>query len=502
MRATMIVRGTGFAALLAVMAGVTASPADAIPAFARKYESSCQTCHIAYPKLNAFGESFRLLGYRMPGETEDQVKQEPVSLGSDAYKRVWPDAVWPATIPSHVPLALSTEFLVEDSDTVDNDFRFPSSVELVAAGTAGDNVSYFGEIAFRQQVDHGELTDETEVEHIDLRFIRPFGQSLAFNAKVGAFQPEMVQAFDHARRLTVANYDSMFGVNTLEQGGASSVGGGGHHGGSGISLPAVATGFEGYGIVAHRFLWNAGLVNGLGPGEEAFDGNDAKDVYGRLAYKWGGIAFDGSNADQVQQAKNWRERSFELGVFAYDGDGDDVRAGLGEEDEVDEHVSLAPKAVLVTKHGDPAFIEDESFSRLGLDFNAFWGDFNLFGAYVEGEDDIRTILQSSHGGVLSDGDLDTFEYEAFFVELDAVLGYPWLHGAVRYENVDLPVGDAAGGDEHDDEGDEHAVDDTFERGVVSVTALVRSNVKTTLEYAWDLGDSDDDVLWLNFGIAF
>lgn len=517
MRSTTILRVAGLATLLAVLGGLTASPASAIPAFARKYETSCQTCHIAYPKLNAFGESFRLLGYRMPGETEDQVKQEPVRLGSDAYKRVWPDAVWPATIPSHVPLAVSSEFLVEESDAVDSDFRFPSSVELVAAGTAGDNVSYFGEIAFRREPEHGELQNETEVEHIDLRFIRPFAQSLAFNVKVGAFQPELVQTFDHARRLTVANYDSMFGVNTLERGGASSVGGGGHHGGTGISLPAVATGFEGYGVVAHRFLWNLGLVNGLGPGEGAFDGNDAKDVYGRVATKWGGIAFDGSNADEVQQAKAWRERSFEIGLFGYQGDGDDVRAGLVEEEPEDEHSALsapmsrsAPSVTAVwLPHSEPAFIEDEEFTRYGVDFNAFWDDFNLFGAYVEGEDDIRTILQTSHGDELIDGDLDTFEYEAFFVELDAVLGYPWLHGAVRYENVDLPAG-GAGVDEHGDEGeDEHGeedghitVDNTFERGVVSVTALVRANVKTTLEYAWNLDDSSDDVLWLNFGIAF
>ncbi len=40
--------------------------AEAIPAFARKYETSCQTCHTVFPKLNAFGTAFRLNGYRMP----------------------------------------------------------------------------------------------------------------------------------------------------------------------------------------------------------------------------------------------------------------------------------------------------------------------------------------------------------------------------------------------------------------------------------------------------
>lgn len=485
------------AVLALVMTLAAAAPADAIPAFARKYASSCQTCHVAYPKLNSFGKAFRLLGYRMPDETEEQVKQPPTSLGAEAYKRVWPDAVWPGGIPSHVPLAISAEFQVENSHELDNDFQFPTVVELVAAGTAGENVSYFGELAFEQEAGHDSVETEVAVEHIDFRFIRPIKSSLAFNVKIGAFQPELVSTFDHARRLTVANYDSMFGVGTLAAGGASEVGGGGHHGGgNGIALPAVATGVELYGVVEERFLWSAGLVNGLGPGEDAFDGNETKDVYGRVAYKWGGIALDGSNADTyVQSAKSWRERSFQVGVFAYQGDGDDVPASLVEEEEEEgahgelQAVTSGLTAVFLP-HSEPVAIEDEEFTRYGLDFNAFWGDFNLFGAYVDGEDDIRPLLQSTHGHGLQEGDLETFSYDAWFLELDAVLGWPWLHGAVRYETVDLP------GESHGEPAED------FERATVAVIGLVRANVKSTLEYTWDLNRSSDYSLWLNFGIAF
>jgi len=78
----------------------TASTAHAVPSFARKYQTSCQTCHVVFPKLNAFGEAFRLRGYRMPGETEEMIKQPGVSLGAPAYKRLWPQAVWPGEISS------------------------------------------------------------------------------------------------------------------------------------------------------------------------------------------------------------------------------------------------------------------------------------------------------------------------------------------------------------------------------------------------------------------
>jgi hypothetical protein len=44
--------------------------AQAIPAFARKYNTNCMDCHTAPPMLNAFGHRFLENGYQLPG-TED-----------------------------------------------------------------------------------------------------------------------------------------------------------------------------------------------------------------------------------------------------------------------------------------------------------------------------------------------------------------------------------------------------------------------------------------------
>lgn len=113
--------------------------AKAIPAFARMHKTSCQTCHIGFPKLNAFGEAFRLGGYRMPGEMQPEEKQQP--LGTEAMPaeaetkpaasemkpmagmappktgsaapvkaadtKMWPKAIWPSDMPAHIPLALN-----------------------------------------------------------------------------------------------------------------------------------------------------------------------------------------------------------------------------------------------------------------------------------------------------------------------------------------------------------------------------------------------------------
>ena len=95
--------------------------AEAIPAFARKYATSCQTCHIAFPKLNAFGTAFRLNGYRMPKETEDMVKEKPVSLGAPAYKKLWPNAIWPGEISSTVPLAVNIKLADVNTSSLNED---------------------------------------------------------------------------------------------------------------------------------------------------------------------------------------------------------------------------------------------------------------------------------------------------------------------------------------------------------------------------------------------
>jgi len=480
---------------LLLTAILVASPdtASAIPAFARKYETSCQTCHIAYPKLNSFGEAFRLLGYKMPGETEAQVKQPDVPLGAPGQKKVFPDAVWPGAIPQGLPLALVSEFHVRDRSRLEEpegeghggeegmavqertrfDFIFPSEVALAAAGTAGDHVAYFGEIGFERDVDDGMVESEVGVEHFDVRFTRIVKDSPALNAKIGAFQPELVNAFDHARRLTITNYDSMFGVQTANVGGAEGVGEAHHGGGGGLSLPAVATGIELYGIVAHRAFWTAGVVNGLGPGHESFDANAAKDVYGRVAYKFGGMALDGSNADTFTTSpKNWQETSLRLGAFAYKGDGSDL-FGPG-----------------MSHEGGPVLIEDRDFSRVGFDVTVFYKDLNLFGAFVRGKDDLGVFAPSHDNpeepGELHADDSGEFVYKAWFVELDAVLHFPWLHGAGRYERVSLPNEEVG----------------TWERGVVSLTGLVRANVKASVEYAWDLNESRNRDLWIGLGIAF
>src|SRR5512146_2307472 len=180
---------------------VSAGIASAVPAFARKYQTSCQTCHIVFPKLNAFGEAFRLRGYRLPGETEDMIKQPPVSLGAPAYKKLWPQAVWPGEISSAVPLAVNikladvnTSTLNDDGSvsTIKNDLQFPQEVNIFGAGTLGDHVSYFSEVTFGENPD-GSVA--VELEHAHIAFDSPFGPEDLVHIRVGKLAPNVVDGF-------------------------------------------------------------------------------------------------------------------------------------------------------------------------------------------------------------------------------------------------------------------------------------------------------------------
>jgi hypothetical protein len=433
-----------------------ASTAHALPVFARKYQTSCQTCHIVFPKLNAFGEAFRLRGYRMPAETEEMVKQPPVSLGSPAYKKLWPEAVWPGEISSYVPLAVNVLFgdvntssIAEDGTETKiwNDLQFPQEVNLFGAGTLGDHISYLTEVTFAVNPDSSV---DVELEHAHIGFDSPFGPEDLFHFKIGKFTPDIVDGFQEMWLSTDAGIDTLFAFNPI-----------GINGGPGligdtrptpIAIPALVQGVEGYGIIHHRALWIAGLSNGIGPAANdatgRFDGNNAKDVYAGFEYKFGGMGLDGDTFGKPIPEKNWQDNSLRLGVFTYRGDGRGIDFGPITDD-----------------NGLQRNIQDLHFLRTGLYANLFYQNLNVFGVYMHGNDSLQ-ILEP-----VGDTLISTIEpkFHAWFTQADYLI-YPWLQVSGRYETVtpaDLDV-------------------QSLRIGTFNVSALIRANVKAMVEYQRDL----------------
>jgi len=412
-----------------------------------------------FPKLNAFGEAFRLRGYRMPGETEEMVKQQPVSLGAPAYKRLWPKAVWPGEVASSVPLAVNIKMAdvntssVNDDDSVthvNSDLQLPQELNIYGAGTLGEHVSYLSEVTFGQNAD-GSV--EVELEHAHMGIDSPFGPEDLFHFRIGKIAPNVVDGFQEMWISTDAGIDSLFNYNPI-----------GEHGGTGlgademtpatIPLPTLVNGIEAYGMIHHRALWVAGLANGLGPSSTdttgRFDGNSAKDVYARFDYKFGGMGLDGYTGGQPSvPEKNWRDNSLRVGAFVYRGDGSGIDFPL------------------TTGDGTDINMQDLHFLRTGFYASVLYQDLNVFGAYLHGSDTLASFDPATAAP------LDTIEptYHAWFTQADYVI-YPWLLGTYRYEAV--TPGDTLVA--------------TLRSNVVSVSALVRANVKVMGEYQRDLQD--------------
>ena len=343
-----------------------------IPAFARKYKTSCQTCHNGYPKLNAFGEAFRRNGYQFPGGTDPEyVKEEPVSLGSDGNKKAFPDAIWPGTLPETSPIAL---FLIGEVDYNPNlgpRFSFDglgNSIETVASGTLGEDLSFWGHMIL-----HSDGT--VELNRVFLAFSNLIGDNLAFNVKVGVFEPGLFSFSTH--RAWVEG----FWMTTRP-----------FSGDMGWTIEETQKGIEVYGLQQGRFSYNAGIVEGFG------SLHSDKDYYAHLTYKFGGLPLDGviEGGAAPNNPQPYIDNSFTVGTFVYRGN-----AALGTD-------SIA---------------QPNSFTMAGGDVNLYYDRFNLFGGVGVRHDEHPFL------GVTEPSANTT----VWFTELDVVL-FPWLLPELRYEN--------------------------------------------------------------------
>ena len=365
----------GVAAFVIVLIAFS-RPAQAIPAFARRYETACTTCHVLPPKLNAFGMAFKNNGYQMPGDDEKFVKQPDVPLGAPGWKKLWPKGgVWPGAISDRVPLAGALELVtdVAPKEPVKVDFAFPEELELLTGGTLGTSFSFFGDLAF--EFADGETEVGLERAHLN---IQPYSTHL-FNLKIGRIETGATPFSRFSYKLT----DQDFITSDFR-----AVDGG-------FRFRARQQGFELWGARngpgSGGFQYSVGLNNGSG---DSNDNNSQKDWYGSASYKFGGMGVTGpvGRLDTLQATENYIDNSAEVGVFGY-----------------------------VSRLGATPASEIRA-NRTGFKVNAYVSRLNLFGAYVRGRD---LVLARGPGK-------PHIATNAWFLEGDTVI-LPWVVGIVRYD---------------------------------------------------------------------
>jgi hypothetical protein len=171
-----------------------------------------------------------------------------------------------------------------------------------------------------------------------------------------------------------------------------------------FTFEEIQNGVELNGIVAGRMFYSAGILEGFG------SAHSDKDLYGHVAYKFGGLPMDGvTTGTPTTSLQPYIDNSFTVGAFAYTGSAM-IPANSSE-------------MMLV---GDSVFSANDQpnlFKVYGGDVNIWYDRFNLFGA-ISVRSDNHPFLEAPTLGAKT---------TASFGELDCVV-FPWLLPGVRVES--------------------------------------------------------------------
>ncbi len=195
-RLSMAVVGGGVLAVTLLSLFVFPDQAQAIPAFARKYNVNCTTCHTAPPILNHYGQRFLENGYQLPGTEDGGIigKKKLGDLTLDDVTnyigfRLVGNAVRNWGFKKENPAGL-------DGGVVENktEFTFPENFVLFAGGTVTKNVGFMVELG--HDVEEGGAA----VERGFLTFSNLIGPHDLVHLRVGKFDPNTYSSYATVRQ--------------------------------------------------------------------------------------------------------------------------------------------------------------------------------------------------------------------------------------------------------------------------------------------------------------
>src|SRR6202521_1741780 len=350
--------------------------ASAIPAFSRKYGTSCSTCHSNYPELNYFGEAFKKNGFKFPKDDETFVKEPPVLLGAKALKDVFPKAIYPGEIAVSVPVAFcySGNFAYNSRQPVTlgflprTDLFVPNTFTIIGAGSFGPTVSFWVD----NDISAGGANGGAGLGDGYLKF-NDLGHALGLpkdtlNLRMGQFELDL--PITQARTINLTPYDvySQASIAPVSNAACSVIG-------SPAGTPCTTNNPLQFGIPQRgieiggypndgNFSWSVAVVNGSNNGAAM---RNSKDVYVRVSQRFN-LERDPESRNAIQAAGPTGPHdhtSIRFGAFYYYG-----RNALNMDG------SLFPG--FGTVH--------EPFYRAGGDFRFKHHHFELYGVGMYGHD--------------------------------------------------------------------------------------------------------------------
>lgn len=444
------------AVILVMLASVPKS--SAIPAFSRKYQTSCTTCHSNYPELNDFGEAFKKNGFKFPNDDESFVKEPPVLLGAKAQKEAFPGAVYPGEIPGSLPIAFRYEgnftlnrkqpqgVIALNGFTPRTDLFAPNTFTIISAGSFGQNFSFWidDDISVDAANASGTMGD-AYLKYSDLGHGIGLPKN-ALNVRFGQFELDL--PFTQARSIYLSLYDIY---------GETSVAGTLGTTNNPVIFGSPQRGIEFGGTPNNgNFDWSVAVVNGSNAGDAA---RSSKDVYVRLSQRFN-LEHDPESRNAIQAAGPTGPRdhtSIRVGFYYYYG-----------QNQQNQNGKLFPGLATI----------DEPFYRVGGDLRFKYRHLELFGLGMFGHDDNHVV---NAGPTLVGA--PAVKFSGGFAGANYWF-YPWLIGTFHYDAVNSHADFVNG-----TPASEYRTRNRFSPGF---QVLVRANIKVVGEYQYTFGKAYTD----------
>jgi hypothetical protein len=244
--------------VLIVLIGVgllTPALAFAIPAFARKYEVSCNTCHArVYPEINPYGRMFLENGFQLPRGAEEPVRARTTL--KPGRERIGLLKEVPLAVRVQSSVLIPTNAQVSNRNT--SDFRMLENLFLLSGGAVAKDISYFVAVS---------LAPDPVLHHGTVGVHNLLGEG-KLNLRAGQL---LLWDFLRPEHRTVTHIGNLGA--TVQVGLNPTL------------LDTSHLGFDAYGrLFARQLFYEAAVVQGAQAADGISDLDGHKDVFGQLQW--------------------------------------------------------------------------------------------------------------------------------------------------------------------------------------------------------------------------
>ena len=440
---------------------VSVPRASAIPAFSRKYQTSCSTCHNNFPELNDFGAAFKKNGFKFPKDDETFVKEPPVLLGAKAQKEAFPSAIYPGELPGNLPIAFRYSGFANYNSKIPfgagyvprTDLFVPNTFTLIAAGSFGPTLSFWVD----NDISAGGANGAAGLGDGYLK-VNDLGHYIGLpkdtlNLRVGQFELDL--PFTQARTINLTDYDVYDQASVALVNLNCNV----------LAAPATppcttnnpylfGTPQRGFEIGGYpndgNFTWSFAVVNGNNDNPAV---RNSKDIYIRVSQQFN-LERDPAVRREIQAAGPTGPRdhtSLRIGGFYYYG-----------RNALNINQSLFPGVTALGTAREP-------FYRAGGDLRFKYRTFELYGLGMYGHD-VNLIPDTTGTAFMA---TTPVTFTGGFVQANYWI-YPWLMPLMRYDFVNSPTDMQNGFSRHN----------TRNRVSPGIQVLARANIKFAFEYQY------------------